>query len=144
MPTRRSGRVVVELRGPGGDRDWPPEPPGSGRPIYDAPARPIDYFDESDQLFVDYEQRVRMLCTPGSGLIQMAILGSDAGDPVLATHPLLSFALLETMKRFERFPLHAAGLSLNGKGVLVPGASGSRQVDPVGDPGPGRLRLPLR
>ena len=44
---------------------------------------------------------------------------------MLATHPLLTIALVETMKRFERFPLHAAGLALHGKGVLVPGASGS-------------------
>jgi len=44
---------------------------------------------------------------------------------VLATHPLLTIALVETMKRFGRFPLHAAGLARQGKGVLVPGASGS-------------------
>ena len=44
---------------------------------------------------------------------------------MLATHPLLTIALLETMKRFGRFPLHAAGLSLNGGGVLVPGSSGA-------------------
>jgi hypothetical protein len=55
----------------------------------------------------------------------LAITGSDPGDPVLATHPLLTIALLETMKRFGRFPLHAAGLSLNGRGVLVAGASGA-------------------
>jgi hypothetical protein len=120
-----AARVVVDLRGPGGDRDWPPEPSGSGRPIYDAPDTAIWYFDESDQVFVDYQERARMLCTPGSGLIEMSIVGTDEGDPILATHPLLSLALVETMKRFERYPLHAAGLSLNGKGVLVPGASGS-------------------
>ena len=44
---------------------------------------------------------------------------------MLATHPLLTIALIETMKRFGRFPLHAAGLALNGQGVLVPGASGA-------------------
>jgi hypothetical protein len=119
------GGVSVDLRGPGGDGDWPPEPPGSGRPIYDAPDTTVWYFDQSDQVFVDYERRVRMLCTPGEGLIEMSIVGSDAGDAMLATHPLLSLALVETLKRFERYPLHAAGLSLNGNGVLLPGASGS-------------------
>jgi hypothetical protein len=29
------------------------------------------------------------------------------------------------LKRFERFPLHAAGLALNGRGILIPGASGA-------------------
>ena len=125
VATGPAGRVVVDLRGPGGDRGWPPEPPGSGRPIYDAPDTAVWYFDESDQVFVDYDHRVRMLCTPGSGLIEMSIVGTDEGDPTLATHPLLSLALVETMKRLERYPLHAAALSLNGKGVLVPGASGS-------------------
>jgi hypothetical protein len=117
--------VVVEIRGPGADRAWPPRPVSTGRPIYDAPAGPIDYFAEADALFVDYEHRVRMLCAPARGVIQLAICGSDSGDPVLATHPLLSLALLETMKRFERFPLHAAGLSLDGHGVLVAGTSGA-------------------
>jgi hypothetical protein len=121
----RPADVVVEVRGPGCDRSWPPEPEGVGRPIYDAPSGPIDYFDGSDQLFVDYEERARLLCTPAEGLIQMSINGSGLADEVLATHPLLTIALVETMKRFERFPLHAAGLALAGKGVLIPGASGS-------------------
>ncbi|MGD0391559.1 MAG: hypothetical protein ABSC41_02840 [Acidimicrobiales bacterium] len=121
----RTPDLVVEVRGPGSDRSWPPEPAGVGRPIYDAPSTQIDYFDASDQLFVDYEHRARLLCTPGQGLIQLSITGSEPGDEVLATHPLLTIALVETMKRFQRFPLHAAGLALHGKGVLVPGASGS-------------------
>ncbi len=116
----------------------------SGRPIYDAPSAQIDYFDGSDQLFVDYEHRARLLCSPGEGLIQLSITGREEGDEVLATHPLLTIALVETMKRFERFPLHAAGLALHGKGVLIPGAVRFRQVDHLGDVGPGRLRFSLR
>ena len=55
----------------------------------------------------------------------MSINGPGLADEVLAAHPLLTIAIVETMKRFERFPLHAAGLALDGKGVLIPGASGS-------------------
>ena len=117
--------VMVEVRGPSADRNWPPEPAGAGRPIYDAPGTPINYYDSSDQLFVEFEHTARLLCTPADGLIQISITGSHPGDEVLATHPLLTIALMETMKRFGRFPLHAAGLALGGKGVLVPGASGS-------------------
>jgi hypothetical protein len=120
-----SADVVVEVRGPGCERSWPPAPAGGGRPIYDAPDAPIDYFDGSDQLFVDYEQRARLLCTPAEGLIQISINGAGLADQVLATHPLLTIAVVETMKRFDRFPLHAAGLALAGKGVLIPGASGA-------------------
>jgi hypothetical protein len=117
--------VLVEIRGPVGDSEWPPQPHGPGRPIYDAPAGPIDYFADADAVFVDYERRVRLLCAPGQGVIQLGMAGSDPEDRILATHPLLTMALLETMKRFGRFPLHAACLSLGGRGVLVAGASGA-------------------
>src|SRR5580704_7033401 len=121
----RAAEVVIEVRGPAADPAWPPGPDGSGRPIYDAPGAQIGYFEGPDQLFVDYEHRARLLCTPAEGLIQLSIVGSELGDEVLATHPLLTIALVETMKRFGRFPLHAAGLALRGRGVLVPGASGA-------------------
>jgi hypothetical protein len=117
--------IVIELRGPGADPRWPETPAGAGRTVYDAPDVPIEYFADADSLFVDFKQRARMLCAPAQGRIQMSITGDEPGDPVLATHPLLTIALLETMKRFGRYPLHAAGLSLDGKGVLVAGSSGA-------------------
>jgi hypothetical protein len=117
--------VVIEIRGPTADRIWPAAPPGGLRTVYDAPGGPIGYSDASDQIFVDYGGRVRLLCTPARGLIEMAFTGAAPDDPVLAAYPLLTLALVETMKRFGRFPLHAAGLSLHGRGVLVPGASGA-------------------
>ncbi len=117
--------VVVEIRRPNGQSDWPLEPTGRGRPIYDAPGGQIQYFEDADQLFVDFEHSARLLCTLREGLIQIAVTGSELNDAVLAAHPLLTVALVETMKRFDRFPLHAAALALGGKGVLVPGASGA-------------------
>jgi hypothetical protein len=123
-PTRTPD-MVVEIRGPGCDPGWPLQPEGKGRPVYDAPGAEIEYFDDSDQLFVDFEGSARMLCVLGEGLVEIAITGDGLGDRVLATHPLVTVALVETMKRFGRFPLHAAALALNGKGLLVPGASGS-------------------
>ena len=114
------------MRGPGGDRSWPPEPAGTVDRSTTRPGAQIDYFDGSDQLFVDYEQPVPASCARlARGSSRSRITGSEPGDEVLATHPLLTIALVETMKRFGRFPLHAAGLALDGKGVLVPGASGS-------------------
>ena len=89
------------------------------------PGAQIEYFDDSDQLFVQYRQSARLLCTPAEGLIQISINGSELADEVLAAHPLLTIAMVETMKRFDRFPLHAAGLALDGRGVLIPGASGA-------------------
>lgn len=128
--TLRAGRagkpdVEIELRGPGADPAWPEAPAGRRRTVYDAPDAPIDYFADHDSLFVAYGRHVRMLCSPGEGRVELSITGGEPGDPVLATHPLLTIALLETMKRFGRFPLHAAGLSLDGRGVLVAGSSGA-------------------
>jgi hypothetical protein len=117
--------ITIEIRGPGPAAGWLPPPAGAGRPIYDAPGQPIEYFDESDELYVDYGRRVRLLCSPSEGRISMAINGTDPGDSIQATHPMLTIALVETMKRFGRFSLHAAALSLDGRGVLVPGSSGS-------------------
>lgn len=117
--------IVADIRGPTTDRTWPRQPDGRGRTVYDSPSGPITYYEESDELFVDYQGRARLLCRPGAGRIDMAITGAAPGDPVLATHPLLTIALLETMKRRGSYPLHAAGLSLGGRGVLVPGSSGA-------------------
>jgi hypothetical protein len=120
-----SADIDVEIRGPGADRGWLTGPSGPGRPIYDSPGLPVDYYDGVDELFVDYGGHVSLACSPAKGLINLAITGSDPGDPILATHPLFTIAFLETMKRFGRYSLHAAGLSLNGQGILVPGSSGA-------------------
>jgi hypothetical protein len=117
--------ITIEIRGPEEAAGWLPSPSGTGRPVYDAPGQPIEYFDASDELYLDYGGRVRLLCSLSEGRISMAINGTDPGDSILATHPMLTVALVETMKRFGRFSLHAAGLSLDGRGVLIPGSSGS-------------------
>ena len=117
--------ITLELRGPLGDAEWPERPSGAGRPIYDLEDLAIDYFDSSDRLFVDCNGQVRMECAPAEGSIRIGISGSEPIDLVLATHPLLTLALMETCKRFGRFPLHAAGLSRDGRGVLIPGTSGA-------------------
>jgi hypothetical protein len=120
-----SPQILVDVRGPGADRSWLTEPAGRGRPIYDSPSVPIEYFDDVDELFVDYGGQASMACAPAAGLIRLAILGTDPGDPTLATHPLFTVAFLETMKRFGRFSMHAAALALDGRGILVPGSSGA-------------------
>jgi HPr Serine kinase C-terminal domain len=117
--------VRVEIRGPGASRAWPPEPIGPGRTVFEPPNGVLEYFDHSDQLFLDYEDRVRLRCTPCQGRIDLAITGTDPDDASLAAFSILTVALVETMKRFGQFSLHAAALALNGKGVLVAGSSGA-------------------
>ncbi len=124
-PPEAVADITIEFRGPGCDPAWPERPPGTGRPIYDFGDLAVDYFDGADRLYVDFAGQARMACAPAEGSIRIGISGTDPADLVLASHPLLTLALMETCKRFGRFPLHAAGLALGGRGVLIPGTSGA-------------------
>jgi hypothetical protein len=117
--------VTIEIRGPGADPNWPERPAGVRRAIYDAPSGSIDYVEEVDELYVFYERRVVLRCTPAAGQIDLAIVGTGLDDAVMATHPLLTIGLLETLKRFGRFPLHAGALVRHDRGILLPGSSGA-------------------
>jgi len=100
-------------------------PPGDGRPVYDAPAGPVLYFEDADELFVDYQQRLQWRCHPVSGMTSMSIPGRDPEDHWLAAHPLLTLALMEVMKRRRRYSVHAACVSRAGRGIVLAGTSGA-------------------
>ncbi|HXW39494.1 MAG TPA: hypothetical protein VEJ44_07350 [Acidimicrobiales bacterium] len=117
--------ITVDIRRTGSRTPWPPAPRGGRSPVYDAPEGHIDYFAGPDVLFVDYEQRARLRCAPARGVIELGIADTDPSADTLATHPLLTVALLETMKRHLRFPVHAACVALDGRGLLVAGPSGA-------------------
>jgi hypothetical protein len=117
--------ITIEITGPGSTASPPAMPAGAGRPMYNGPDQTIDYFEQVDQLFADFADHVVLLCDPARGRIRIEVVSDDPADRVVAAHPLLTVALHETVKRFGRFPLHAAGLSLGDQGVLVPGTSGA-------------------
>jgi hypothetical protein len=117
--------ITIEISGPGPTTPSWPAPSGPGRPMYNGPDRTVDYFEQDDQLFADFVGHVVLQCEPAAGQIRIAVVGDDPDSRVVAAHPLLTVALHETVKRFGRYPLHAAGLALGGRGVLVPGTSGA-------------------
>jgi hypothetical protein len=117
--------ITIEITAPGSPSPPLRAPAGAGRPMYDGPDQAIDYFEQVDQLFADFAGHVVLQCEPAAGRIRIAVASSDPADRVVAAHPLLTVALHETVKRFGRFPLHAAGLALGDRGVLVPGKSGA-------------------
>ena len=117
--------ITIDITGPHPGSSPPSPPPGSGRPMYDGPGQSIDYYEQTDELFADFVGHVVLQCEPAAGRIRIDVVSSHPADRVVAAHPLLTVALHETVKRFGRFPLHAAGLSLGGRGVLVPGTSGA-------------------
>jgi hypothetical protein len=100
------------------------EPSGRGRPVYDAPAAQFMYYDETDELFVDYLGLVRLRAETRGAAVRVAVQDIDEAR-MLFSHPLFTVAFLESIKRLGHFPLHAACLERAGQGVLVAGGSGA-------------------
>lgn len=98
---------------------------GLARTVYDPPRGEIVYFDETDQLFIDYEGAVRLLCDPTSGQVRVSVLKSEMDNLWLISHPMFTLPLIESLKRRGLYSIHAAGLSINGRGLLIAGISGS-------------------
>lgn len=103
----------------------PVRPAGIGRPVYDPPSGEVVYFDETEELFIDYDDRVRVLVQVADGVVETGYRADDAEARALAVHPLFTIPLLELCKRRGRYPLHAACVALGSRGVVFPGGSGS-------------------
>jgi len=101
------------------------KPLGWARPVYEPPVGEVVYVEEEDRLFINYGDRVRVLCDPGQGSCRFSIRESEEDTLWLASHPLFTIPFIELLKRRRRYSLHAAGLCLNGQGLLFPGTSGS-------------------
>jgi hypothetical protein len=92
-----------------------------GRPVYDPPTGSVTFDDEDDVLHIEHAG-VRARCEAARG---QAIVAGPADDPWLLSRPMLTFPMLELLKRHGRFSLHAAGAALDGQPVLAAGTSGA-------------------
>jgi hypothetical protein len=118
--------VIFEIHfGEGGH---PFDRPAAARPVYDPPAGEVVYDDGADLLYIRYGPRLRVLCEPGRGR-SLASAGDTARIPEedlwALSHPLFTLPLVELLKRRGLYGLHAAGLCLGGRVLLLPGTSGS-------------------
>jgi hypothetical protein len=116
--------IRFDIRGPGVPPSQVCPPSGNGRGVYDAPLASIDYFEEHDELFVDYGGALRVRCRPGLGLVDIAI-DDEVEGRVLAVNPFFTIPLLELAKRHALYSLHAACVADDGRGLLVAGGSGA-------------------
>jgi hypothetical protein len=96
-----------------------------GRRVYDFPDGEVTYDDDRDLLTIAVGDRIRAVCEPGPGRAHVAIRSPQPSDLYLLSHPVLSLLLMELLKRRGLFPLHAAGLALDDRGVLLAGTSGA-------------------
>jgi hypothetical protein len=100
-------------------------PPGDGRPVYDPPAGEVLHFPAADAFFIDYADRVRVLCEPAAGRVVVSYRSGEAANLWLLSRPMFTLPMLELAKRADRFGLHAAAVARDGRGLLLPGTSGS-------------------
>jgi hypothetical protein len=100
-------------------------PTGAVRPVYDPEVGEVVYEPVGDRLYMAFADRIRALCDPRSGLTRVWVGDPTPADLWLLSHPILTLPLLEALKRRGLYSLHAAGLSRNGRGLVIAGASGS-------------------
>lgn len=101
------------------------KPRGRAKPFYQLGRGEASYFEAEDQLYLCYDDRVRVLCNPGSGTACFSVLEPEIDNLWLASHLLFTICLVEILKRRGLYSLHAGGLSANGKCFLIPGTSGA-------------------
>jgi hypothetical protein len=101
------------------------KPSGRARSFYDLESGDASYFAAEDQIYLCCDDRIRVLCNPGSGDAWFSVLEPEIDNLWLASHLLFTICLIEMLKRRGLYSLHAGGFSANGKCLLIPGTSGS-------------------
>ncbi len=100
-------------------------PSGPKRTVYDSEQERALYVETTGQFCIDVPRRARVICETQTGDVQIAYPQSAARDINLLSHLCFTVPLAELLKRQGLYMLHAAGLCLDGKGLLVAGASGA-------------------
>jgi hypothetical protein len=99
-------------------------PVGGGRPIYDPPRGEVLYCSDTDQIYINFDDRVRAICDAAHRRMSFSLLASGE-NAWMASHPLFTICWIEQLKRLGMFSIHASGVCHEGKGLLLAGASGS-------------------
>lgn len=100
-------------------------PPGRARPVYEPKGGVVLYIKDEDYLYINYGDRVRILCQPARGYARVSVLQSEVENLWLASHSLFTVALIEMLKRRGLYSIHASGLCIDGRGLLFAGTSGA-------------------
>jgi len=117
--------LLFELTADDGKGDAWPERPAHGRPVYDPPGGEVLYSDALDLLYIRLGDRLAALSEPARGRTRIAVRELRDEDVWPLSHPLFTLPLAELAKRRGLFSLHAAGLALGGRALVLPGTSGA-------------------
>lgn len=100
-------------------------PAGRARPVYDSPLGGVFYDGRADQLYLQYDDLVRLRCDWCGGRISVSIARAALGKLDYIARPLFLIPLIELLKRHGRYSVHAAGFCVEGQGLLLAGTSGA-------------------
>ena len=98
---------------------------GPKRKVLDLHGGEVIYHEASCQIEVHYPGRARSVCDIQSGDVQVMYSEVEEGTIGLLTHPLFTIPMAELLKQRGLYMVHAAGLGLNGRGLLIAGATGT-------------------
>jgi hypothetical protein len=95
------------------------------RTVYQVADVEFRYDDAYDLLFVTCGQRLVGVCHGQRGVALFEVGADSVDDLELYSQTLFTVCLVELMKRHGRFSLHAAGIAVADKGILIAGPSGA-------------------
>jgi hypothetical protein len=85
----------------------------------------VTYDDTNDVLYVRCGDAIRAVVDGRRGFATVSVTRDDANRTWLLSHPLLSLALIEGLRRNGLYSLHAAAVSVRRAGLLLAGVSGA-------------------
>lgn len=102
-----------------------PDRPAGGRVVHEGAAGAVVYDEDSDELWLDYGSVGTAWCRPRSGHAHLVVDREAPEWPWVVSRPLLTFSLIELLKRRSLFAIHAAAVARRDEALLVLGPSGS-------------------
>lgn len=119
------GSDVAHIRFSYHSRSQPRAEPPDVRVVYESEMGRALYSEDQDSLFIRSIWSVGADVSPSEGRVTVCVDGAQEDHVWALSHPMFTLPLIELLKRRDRFNVHAAGLAVDGKALLLAGTSGS-------------------
>jgi hypothetical protein len=122
-PATGAPSINIELLADAAPEATLPPPAARARRLFEEKYE-IDYYAELGVIRMA-DLGVVCVCDIEAGSAKIRVRDTDMRAVHLASHLFFSLSLLELLRVHGRYPLHAAGVSIDGRAVLIAGASGA-------------------